>query len=169
MTACWRNVRTPRWSVSFHNNQVNTMHLQSLGSATVQVRPRLRSADEIAERLAEAVRTLAAIPNVGCKPAGFGNSWRMTFETYSWASFAEGVMDPAAITRMDEALSWPSLLPADRARERKILLLRAAGCFWSSIGREVGMSHEGARRAHGVAVRLIVAALNEPRPLETQL
>lgn len=140
------------------------MHLQPLGSASAQARPGSCTVDEIVERIADAVQTLVALPSAGCRPRGFGNSWRASLELHCRTSFAEvRDLSPAAISAMDEAFAWLSLLPADMARERTILLLRGAGWIWARIGREAGMSHEGARRAHLVAVRLIVRALNEAR------
>lgn len=75
--------------------------------------------------------------------------------------------DARAIARMDEALLWPSLIPDDRRRLRRIVAARAMtqpstgkpAMSWRAIGSRLGCSHEAVRAWHGQGVALIVLAL----------
>jgi len=160
-----RNPRHLHVGVTF--NRVLMMQLQTIGSAPGQARPRSRrvvTVEEVQDRLVHAVGVIAAMPNAGCRPRGYGAGWGFALGG-SGRVLCDDVpeLTPSAITSADEALSWLALLPDDRQRERKIVLMRAAGWIWERIGNEVGLSHEGARRAHLVAVRLIVRALTGNR------
>lgn len=121
-------------------------------------------AEEIVARLAAAGETLAALPGTGCRPRGLHTMWPAFLADPASLSVdleCDRPIPPpaAAITAMDEALGWVRLLDDDLVRERRIVLRRALGWSWARIGAEVGMSHEGARKAHAWAIRQIAVAL----------
>ena len=81
---------------------------------------------------------------------------------------------PAArITRMDQALAWIPLIPAD-----KLILRRIVGCrclvspltgrhlfSWRRLARLLGADHKAIGRWHANGIDLIVAALNRDNAL----
>jgi len=124
------------------------------------------SAEQVAAQLAAAGATLRALAVHGCAPSGYRTTWpgfRLDPEGEPPAG-GERVRlpqpTPAAISAMDRVLIWSQLIPAGRVRERRVVLARADGRSWRRIGTELGLSHEGARKAHHAGVTRIAAALN---------
>ncbi len=130
------------------------------------------SADQVAAQLAEAGATLRALAVRGCAPGGYRTAWPGFRLDPEGEPPAGGERDrspqpmPAAISAMDQVLTWPQLIPAGRVRERRAVLARADGRSWRRIGAELGLSHEGARKVHHAGVTRIAAALNRRQGAE---
>jgi len=147
------------------------MQLQASGVELGSARPRcgdVVTVEMVPARLAEGVRVLGALPGVGVRPRGYGNSLYFAHPLPEWRPAGDDAVEttPSAISRAEEALGWLALIHDDRTRERRVLLLRASGWIWQRIGNEVGLSHEGARKAHAAGVRLIADALNRRQRIE---
>jgi hypothetical protein len=95
----------------------------------------------VEERLAEAADVLKRLPEV--KVRGYFNTWPRMVDEFSDLVGQEPPKmrrpwpQPAAITRMEETLSWTiGLDPADA----KIVWLRAGGERWKTICWKVGLA-----------------------------
>lgn len=131
-------------------------------------------AETVIVRLQEAGQTLLSLPNTGHSTA-----LRQTRHEFLAAAAAEfcDTLDqrpriatpPAArITRMDQALAWIPLIPADR-----VVLRRIVGCrclvsplterhlfTWRRLARLLGADHKAIQRWHATGIDVIVATLN---------
>src|SRR5215217_6617442 len=112
-------------------------------------------ADPVVYRLEEAGATLLALPNTGWSPRLRTSSLeivRTALESYGWTESRIRPPTPSAekITRMDEALSWLSLIPQDR-----YVLRRVVGAHslvhpitdrhlfpWRRLGAALGCDHK---------------------------
>ena len=131
-------------------------------------------AETVIARLEEAGQTLLSMPRTG--PTTGLRQTRHQFvadalETYA-ASDASRPRAPvpsaSRITRMDQALAWITLIPAD-----KLVLRRLVGCrclvspltgrhlfSWRRLARVLGADHKAMARWHATGIDLIVAELN---------
>ncbi len=129
-------------------------------------------AEELILLLEEAGATLLALPHSG-------HSTRMrqmrfdivhtALEAYGWA--AEPVRAPApdatAISAMDQAFGWLSLIPEEKFVLRRIVGARALvhpltrrHLFpWRRLASVLGADHKSVQRWHGDGIRLMVKAL----------
>ena len=147
------------------------------GSATPYVQSsEVFVAELVIQRLEEAGQTLLCLPH-----SGYTTGLRLSRlpympEVVESSEDQYGVRarlpipEPASITRMDQALAWVPLIPAD-----KLVLRRVVGCralvspltgrhlySWRRIARLIGSDHKAVQRWHGAGIDHIVAALNSP-------
>lgn len=125
-------------------------------------------------RLEEAGATLLALPGSGWSTRLRTSSLeivRTAIESYGWRAsrIRPPIPPPARITRMDEAMSWISLIPLDRYVLRRIVGARSLvhpitqrHLFpWRRIAAAIGADHKAVQRWHAQGIDLIVAKLNE--------
>jgi len=137
-------------------------------------------ADYIVYRLEEAGRTLLALPH-----SGFSTRLRTSrhdivqaaAESYGWtkvdARLRPAIPSSADVTRMDEALDWIPLIPADRYVLRRVVGSRALvspitgrHLFpWRRLGVLLGADHKAVQRWHGQGIDLLVTAVNQRSPV----
>ena len=131
-------------------------------------------AETVIARLEEAGHTLLCLPRTG--PTTALRQTRHQFvaealEAYTAAdpSRPRPPVPPAhRITRMDQALAWIPLIPAD-----KLVLRRIVGCrslvspltgrhlfTWRRLARLLGADHKAIQRWHATGIDAIVATLN---------
>jgi len=127
----------------------------------------------VIQRLEEAGRTLLALPSTG-----FSTRLR-TFNLEIVRNAMEdggGTQDRARpmvpkagqISRMDVALTWVALIPADRYVLRRVVGARSLvnpltdrHLFpWRRLGATLGADHKAVQRWHAQGIDMIVAALN---------
>jgi hypothetical protein len=133
--------------------------------------PRTMDAETVIARLEEAGHTLLSLPR-----AGRTSEYRPTrhqFVAEALGAFAAAecgalpVPPASRITRMDQALAWIPLIPAD-----KLALRRIVGCrclvspvtgrhlfSWRRLARLLGADHKAIQRWHATGIDLIVATL----------
>ena len=124
-------------------------------------------------RLEEAGATLLALPGSGWSTKLRTSSLeivRTAIESYGWRTdhIRPPIPSPARITRMDEAMGWISLIPADRYVLRRIVGARSLvhpitdrHLFpWRRLGKALGADHKAIQRWHAQGIAMIVAALN---------
>ena len=137
------------------------------------VRP-LVDAETVIARLEEAGHTLLCLPRTG--PTTALRQTRHQYVAEALEAFAVAddsrprapVPSAARITRMDQALAWIPLIPADR-----LVLRRIVGCrclvspltgrhlfSWRRLARLLGADHKAISRWHANGIDLIVGALN---------
>jgi Domain of unknown function (DUF6362) len=130
------------------------------------------TAEIIVARLEAAGATLLALPG-----RGYATQMRTTrfdvvhnaLDAYGWQNAAVRPPMPsaAAISQMDEAFSWLTLIPETKYVLRRILGARALVhpvtlryLFpWRRIGSMLGADHKSVQRWHGQAVALLLEAL----------
>ena len=128
-------------------------------------------------RLEEAGATLLALPGSGWSTRLRSSSLeivRTAIESYGWTTNRIRPPVPTAerISRMDEALSWISLIPVDRYVLRRIVGARSLGhpitdrhiYPWRRLAAALGADHKAVQRWHAQGLDLIVAALNRRGP-----
>ncbi|NKD87738.1 hypothetical protein HEQ72_05395 [Haematospirillum sp. 15-248] len=115
----------------------------------------------VEERLAEAADVLKRLPEV--KVRGYFNTWPRMVDEFSDLVGQEPPKmrrpwpQPAAITRMEETLSWTfGLDPVDA----KIVWLRAGGDRWKTICWKVGLARAAANEHWLYALCVIAWQLN---------
>lgn len=119
----------------------------------------------VEERLIEAAETMKRLPEV--RVQGYYNSWPTILREFSdrvgeaAAPLRRPPPSPAAITRMEEALSWLRWLEADDA---KLMWMRAEGVRWKPICWRFGITRSTAHRRFEYALAAIVWRLNGKRP-----
>lgn len=130
-------------------------------------------AETVVYRLEEAGRTLLALPKAGCYPGNYKVAWpevvHAAIEAYGWDGELPRAAVPAAaaITRMDEAWRWVSLIREDRRQHRRIVLMRSLvnpiteRHQWSyrRIGKAFGWDYRAVQRWHEQGIDMIVVAL----------
>ena len=149
-------------------------------------------AELVIYRLEEAGRTLLALPNRGCMPAGMGAAWpdvvHAAVEAYGYdpEQIRPAVPSAEKITRMDEVWRWLVLIPLDRNKPgseepwsrhggavlRRIVMMRALvnpmtgrhRWSWRRMGLALNCSHEALRIWHATAIDRLVSALNAEQP-----
>ena len=125
-------------------------------------------------RLEEAGATLLALPGSGWSTRLRTSSLeivRTAMESYGWrgSRIRPPIPSPACITRMDEAMSWISLIPLDRYVLRRIVGARSLvhpitqrHLFpWRRIAAAISADHKAVQRWHAQGIDLIVAKLNQ--------
>src|ERR1700748_2343118 len=124
-------------------------------------------------RLEEAGATLLALPTTGWSTRLRTSNLeivRSAIESYGWTEKRIRPAVPSAmrITRMDEALSWITLIPLDRYVLRRIVGARSLvhpiterHLFpWRRLAEAIGADHKAVKRWHGQGIDLILARLN---------
>ena len=124
-------------------------------------------------RLEEAGAALLALPGTGWSTRLRGSSLeivRTAIENYGWTTNRIRPPVPSAtqITRMDEAMSWISLIPIDRYVLRRIVGARSLvhpiterHLFpWRRLATVLGADHKAVQRWHAQGIDLIVSSLN---------
>lgn len=130
-------------------------------------------ADFVVYRLEEAGATLLALPGTGYTTRLRTSSLeivRTALESYGWsdARIRPAVPSAEKITRMDEAMSWIPLIPADRYVLRRVVGARSLvhpvtdrHLFpWRRLGKALGADHKAIQRWHSQGIAMIVDALN---------
>lgn len=133
------------------------------------------NAETVIARLEEAGSALLALPNTGpsTRLVQSGLEWiRDASEQFSQpqTKLRPAAPDAATITRMDEALAWIPLIPADRFVLRRVVGARSlinpmSGRYvfsWRRIAGAIGADHKAVQRWHAQGIDLIVAALAAP-------
>jgi hypothetical protein len=128
-------------------------------------------------RLEEAGATLLALPSTGWSTRLRTSNLeivRSAIESYGWTEKRIRPAVPSAmrITRMDEALSWITLIPLDRYVLRRIVGARSLvhpiterHLFpWRRLAEAIGADHKAVKRWHGQGIGLILARLNAVEP-----
>lgn len=135
------------------------------------------SREAVAQRLAEAARTLKALPAAGCFPRGLGARWpevvRGFWEVWNALEGEAGrrrfaaernhrpaTPGAAAIDAMDEALGWLGWLE-DR-RHARLLWGLALGARPGRLAQELGVSRQTAHAWSRQALERIALRLNQP-------
>ncbi len=129
-------------------------------------------------RLEEAGATLLALPGTGWSTRLRSSSLeivRTAIESYGWSDkqIRPAVPSAAKISRMDEAMSWISLIPLDRYVLRRIVGARSLVhpiseryLFpWRRLAAALGADHKAVQRWHAEGIGLIVKALNADDPI----
>lgn len=117
--------------------------------------------DMVEERITEAAAVLRRLPPV--RVAGYFGTWPEIQRTQK--EIAEGMPRPmqlpppstAAITRMEEAITWNVFLQAEEAH---LMWARAEGLAWKGICYRFGISRATAHRRWEYALSLIAWRLN---------
>ena len=129
-------------------------------------------AETVIARLEEAGATLLALPNTGpsTRLVQSGLEWiRDASEQCAQprAKLRPAIPDAAQITRMDQALAWIPLIPADRYVLRRIVGARTLvnpmnGRYlfsWRRVALAIGADHKAVQRWHAQGIDLIVECL----------
>lgn len=129
-------------------------------------------AETVIARLEEAGATLLALPNTGpsTRLVQSGLEWiRDASEQFAQprAKLRPAIPDAAQITRMDQALAWIPLIPADRYVLRRIVGARTLvnpmnGRYlfsWRRVALAIGADHKAVQRWHAQGIDLIVDCL----------
>jgi hypothetical protein len=148
-------------------------------SSTQSAGSRQFDADHVIRRLEEAGAVLLALPGTGWSTRLRGSSLeivRSAAESYGWTTKRIRPPIPSAerITRMDEAMAWIPLIPAERYVLRRIVGARSLvhpitdrHLFpWRRLGTALGADHKAIQRWHAQGIDLIVRALNRRGPAE---
>jgi hypothetical protein len=117
--------------------------------------------DKVEERITEAATVLRRLPPV--RVAGYFGTWPEIQR--SQKEIAEGMPRPmrlpppstAAITRMEEAITWNAFLEPDDAH---LMWARAEGARWKELCYRFGISRPTAHRRWEYALSVIVWRLN---------
>lgn len=128
------------------------------------------SADDVILRLEEAGRTLLSLPPERAPGHVRTTLWHHVQEpVHSMALPLRLRPTPSAsdLTRMDEALAWLSLIPADKFVIRRIVAARSMvspvngkHLFpWRRVARLIGADHKAVQRWHEQGIDLISRAL----------
>lgn len=130
--------------------------------------------DHLVACLEEAGATLLSLPAQGFSPRLRTTTLpilREAAEAYGWslAQLRPPMPSAARISRMDQTMSYLSLIPQDR-----YLLRRIVGCralvhplngrhlfSWRRLAELVGADHKAVQRWHAEGIRLILAALRQ--------
>lgn len=127
----------------------------------------------VASYLEEAGATLLALPLSGPRTNLRTSAWPVVhaaIEAYGWsgARLRPAVPPPAAISRMDEVLSWIQLIPQENYVLRRIIGARALVSpltgrhlfSWRRLGRLLGADARAVRRWHEKGLAMIALHLN---------
>lgn len=135
-------------------------------------KPDTLDSDDVTYRLEEAGATLLALPGSEWKWRHHSASvdiMRTALESYGWSS--DRVRPPAPgpekIARMNEALSWLSLIPQEKYVLRRVVGARSLvhpitdrHLFpWRRLGAALGADHKAVQRWHAQGIEMIVKAL----------
>jgi hypothetical protein len=130
-------------------------------------------ADFIIYRLEEAGATLLALPSGGYSTRLRTSSLeivRTALEAYGWSDARIRPPVPSAdkIDRMDEAMSWLSLIPIDRYVLRRVVGARSLVnpltdrhlYPWRRLGKALGADHKAVQRWHAQGIAFILDGLH---------
>lgn len=134
------------------------------------------TAEYVVASLEEAGRTLAALPITGARPVGYRSNMPDVVREFTEAyGYSVETLRPAApssraISEMDEALSWISLIPKDKFVVRRVLQCRAMihplngrHIFsWGKLAKHLHCDFRAAQRWHAEGIATIVTRLNQP-------
>lgn len=126
----------------------------------------------IEDRLERAGATLLALPTTGW-PSGMRCGWGEVVndyrEAYGWSAATVQPATPsaAAISAMDEAMSWLSLIPDSNQMARRIVAARSLVSAitgrhvftWRRLGEKLSLHHTIVQRWHAQGIGHIVQAL----------
>ena len=150
------------------------------GAPNGAVRRAAIDSETVIRRLEEAGRTMLALPSGGYSTrlrTSRLDVVRSALENYGWDSGRDSgagqtrlrppVPPAEAITRMDEALGWIALIPADRYVLRRIVGARSLVSpvterhlfAWRRLGLLLGADHKAVQRWHAQGIALLVAGL----------
>lgn len=131
-------------------------------------------ADYVIYRLEEAGATLLALPDTGWSTRLRTSSLeivRTALEAYGWgeARIRPPVPSAEKITRMDEAMTWITLIPLDRYVLRRVVGARSLvhpitdrHLFpWRRLGKALGADHKAIQRWHAQGIAMIVERLRQ--------
>ena len=131
------------------------------------------SIESITERLEEAGATLLCLPASGPRTDIRTSKWpaiHAAIDAYGWsgARLRPAVPAAAAITRMDEALSWIRLIPEENYVLRRIVGARAMVSpltgrhlfSWRRLGGLLGADARAVRRWHAKGIAIILSHLS---------
>ncbi len=123
-------------------------------------------------RLEEAGATLLALPGTGYSTKLRVSCLDVMAAVVEAAGQDKARLRPATpsasrISRMDEALGWITLIPADRRVIRRIVGARSLVSpvterhlfSWRRLGEVVGADHKAVQRWHGQGIDMLVAAV----------
>lgn len=126
----------------------------------------------VINRLEEAGRTLLALPNTGpsTQLVQSGLEWvRDASEQFAphRARLRPAIPDAACISRMDQALAWIPLIPADKYVLRRVVGARSLVnpmtgrhlYTWRRVALGIGADHKAVQRWHRQGIDIIVARL----------
>lgn len=129
-------------------------------------------ADFVVYRLEEAGATVLALPGSGWTTRLRSSSIeivRTALESYGWSSTRIRPPTPSSekITRMDEAMSWLSLIPQEKYVLRRVVGARSLvhpitdrHLFpWRRLGAALGADHKAVQRWHAQGIEMIVKGL----------
>lgn len=130
-------------------------------------------ADFVVYRLEEAGATVLALPGSGWTTRMRSSSIeivRTALESYGWTNARIRPAAPSSekITRMDEAMSWLSLIPREKYVLRRVVGARSLvhpitdrHLFpWRRLGAALGADHKAVQRWHAQGIDMIVKGLN---------
>ena len=130
-------------------------------------------AETVICRLEEAGASLLALPGTGWSTKLRSSSLdivRSAIESYGWTASRIRPAIPSAerISRMDEAMTWITLIPVDRYVLRRIVGARSLVhpiterhlYPWRRLATALGADHKAVQRWHAQGIELIVAELN---------
>jgi len=133
-------------------------------------------ADQIAERLDEAARTLAVLPCHGLRPASVKAAWPDVVQHWvdlEWPTESD-IRPPrptgVQIQQMDEALGWVALIGSHETILRRVINMRLIvhpislmhRYNWRQIGEAIGVSHHTAKSRHRQACQAIAKKIAVP-------
>lgn len=131
----------------------------------------------VIRRLEEAGATLMALPGgngSASLPSGMPDVVRSACEAYGWSDTPVRLPRPSAkrISEMEEALTWPGLIPAEQLLERRIVGARmlvhpVTGRHrhsWRRLGSLLGLEHKLVQRRHADGIATITARLGNIFP-----
>ena len=129
-------------------------------------------ADFVVYRLEEAGATVLALPGSGWTTRLRSSSIeivRTALESYGWSNARIRPPAPSSekITRMDEAMSWLSLIPQEKYVLRRVVGARSLvhpitdrHLFpWRRLGAALGADHKAVQRWHAQGIEMIVKGL----------
>jgi hypothetical protein len=127
-------------------------------------------------RLEEAGATLLSLPGTGYSPrlrVSQLDVVHTALEAYGWdkGRMRPPVPSASRITRMDEALGWITLIPADRYVLRRIVGARSLVSpvterhlySWRRLGEVLGADHKAVQRWHAKGIDILVGAVSALR------
>jgi len=131
-------------------------------------------ADTVIYRLEEAGSTLLSLLAPACRlgcPTG-ADVMRTALESYGWDVVRIRPPAPSSekITRMDEAMSWLSLIPPEKYILRRVVGARSLVhpitdrhlFLWRRLSAALGADHKAVQRWHAQGIEMIMKALRDP-------
>ena len=133
-------------------------------------------------RLEEAGATLLSLPGTGYSPrlrVSHLDVLHTALEAYGWdrGRIRPPVPPASRISRMDEALAWITLIPADRYVLRRIVGARSLVSpvterhlySWRRLGEVLGADHKAVQRWHAQGIDMLVGAVSALRQTRAEV